>query len=220
MLTNIWNWFVNTHIGDLPTAFLGGVIGFILVFVIERLRSPKIELEVAKSLEIKERFGEKDGKKYVIPKRRILKLEVTVISGWRQYLPISKNIHAFSKIKVKLDWRHKSEYQAKWDNAPEPYDYINDVPKLEMTPLTMQPENLMLGDTAQAGIAVKNEGDDGFYFFDADYYVNPQNNYCTKKRAVLRITFKSSLTEKTENFIIKNPNSSIDRFILEKENSC
>ncbi|MCL4363745.1 hypothetical protein M1328_00735 [Patescibacteria group bacterium] len=212
MLNNFWTWFKTTHIGDLPSAALGGIIGFILVFVIEWFRSPDVTLRVAQSVEI-EPQNTKKGK---IPKRKILKLEVIVLKGWRAWLPISKNIHAFSKIRVELNWKPKSSYQAKWDNAPEPYDYINNVPKLEMTPLTMQPENLMFGENAQVGIVIKNDGDDGFYFFDSDYYVNPIHNHCTLKHAKLIITFKSSLTQKVERFIIKNPSKDLDKFVFEK----
>lgn len=212
ILVNFWNWFVN----NLPIAFLSGLIGFIFVFIVEWIRKPKVKLEVSRPLPVERSELLRDGITIVSPKRKYVKLKVTVEKGWRSHLPIPKNLHAFSKIIVHSAWQDKPEYQAKWDSAPEPVDYETLRPRLETAPFAKQPENLMYGDISEAGIAVKHDGDEGFYFFDADYYINARTNYCTKKRLMLKITFKSSLVEKTESFVIKNPNINLDRFVLSK----
>lgn len=197
---------------DVAIIFISTLISFGLVIFVEWSRNPRVKIVITDSIIVLPNSKKK------LPKRKILKLRVEIQKGWRNYLPLPKNIHAFSKVKVGVNWATKEEYQAKWDNAPEPYDYINDVPKLEMAPLAMQPENLMFGDTAEVGIAIKHEGDDHFFFFDSDYYINPQNNVCNLKDAELRVTFKSSLTEKTEIFKLKNPNNKLNGFLISPDN--
>lgn len=213
----LWNWFISTKIGDLPTILLAGIPGLFLVVVVEWLRSPSIRLEIADPVIVDAIRGK--NKKVASPRRKIVKIRVIIKKDWRRFLPISKNPHALSKIKVKMNWKTKPEYQAKWDTAPEPWDYLHNVPRPEMAPLAMQADNLMFGDVAEAGIAAKHEGVSGFFLFDSDYYIQDiavKKNYCTKKKVLLKVSFKSSLTKVTENFIIRNPGETIDSFIFEK----
>jgi hypothetical protein len=203
---------------DIIIALFGTISALSLVFFVEWLRNPNIEIEIAQLLDIPENelFLE-DSKKIIVPKRRILKIKVIVKKDWRKYIPLPKNVHALSKVIVEINWTTKPRYQAKWDTAPEPVDYINKVVKIEMAPLTMQAENLMFGDIVEAGIAAKHDGEDGFYFFDSDYYINRVNNYCILKEVILTITLRSSLKEKKEKFKLKNPNNTINKFTLIKQ---
>ncbi|OGY28920.1 MAG: hypothetical protein A3F33_03245 [Candidatus Woykebacteria bacterium RIFCSPHIGHO2_12_FULL_43_10] len=193
---------------DFIIIFISTFLSFGLVIFVEWARNPRISIVIADSIMIPPNSKKK------LPGRKILKLKIKVLKGWRNYLPLPKNIHAFSKVKVAVNWKNKPEYQAKWDSAPEPYDYINDVPKLEMAPLSMQPENLMFGDEAEVGVAIKHDGDNHYFFFDSDYYVNSQQNVCDLKNAELKVTFKSSLTEKTEIFRLKNLNNKLVGFSI------
>lgn len=202
----------NLDTKDWKIVFISTAFSLLLVFFIEWLRNPEIEIKIMTASIFDEKRDVQGN--LLIPKRKLLKLHITAIKNWKFYLPIPKNIHAFSKILIEADFFPKPKYQAKWDSAPEPYDYINNVPKLEMTPLTMQPENLMIDDSGNAGVAIKHDGHDGFFLFDSDYYVNPQLNYCTSNKLRIKVTFKSSLREVIRYYTLNNPNNKLDDFEL------
>src|SRR3989344_2078432 len=112
---------------DFIIIFISTFLSFGLVIFVEWARNPRISIVTADSIMIPPNSTKK------LPGRTILKLKIKALKGWK----------------------NKPEYQAKWDSAPEPYDYINDVPKLEMASLSMQPENLMFGHEAEGGVAIK-----------------------------------------------------------------
>lgn len=242
---NIWlfsNEGIPARLNLAISALLGGIIGFILVLVIETLKNSAVTFY--------------DVEPVPVDKRKILKIGVRVISVWREKAPLlakylPANVHALATLTVHINSCTKPKYRAKWDNAPEPWSYnfsttrkitvhgnltkdnkksspiefvgnlseeLQGSPRPEMIPFSMQPENLLPGDNAEASIVVKYDGEHGFHIFDPDYYLKDYareyRNYCNCDKAYLRIVFKSSLGSWENYYFVSNPNTGLTDFTL------
>lgn len=213
------------------------MIGFILVIIVDFLKSSFPTFHIEKPLQK--------------GPRKFLKMAIRVVSPVRDLFKIVKkyiapSIHSSSTLTIYINHKEKSQYKAKWDEAPEPLEYPHKIikkvvfsgsyleqniqknisitgdlsedqdayPRLDMIPDSMQTINLIPDDVSTCSILVKHKGETGFYIYDPEYYFEGlrQKNYCNYQKVYLLIRFKSSLGYWDDYYLVNNPDSELTNF--------
>ncbi len=199
-------------IPDFWQLVISAVISVILVYLIEWIKQPVAELSLASDLNLK------DGRKFVKVKVKVKKNFLGSIFPWQ-------NPASFAVLRGDfIDLCDNKEtvlfsYAIKWDSNPEPLEYLPNGKqklKLEMLPAVSAPRNFLAGEEDSAAVAVKHSGEQYFYAYDGNYYVNSKVNVRGEKRIILRITFSSSSASSKKNFLIINNNTMTDTFSLKE----
>lgn len=201
----------NLKIPDVWLLALTFIISVFIVYLIEFLKRPSVRIELFPDLVLS------DGK------RKFLKVKVKVYKsgGFRKIFPW-QNPASFARLKCYLvDSLGKEElevfsYVAKWDTRPEPWDYEKNRPRIELLPATSEPENFVVGDEGTTAVAAKHIGEDNFYIYDGNYYVNQIGNKRDEREIKLRIIFSSSSVTTKKDFAIVNGNSTLEAFSLKE----
>lgn len=200
--------FNTINIPDIWQLILSFIIAVLLVYLVEWLKQPSAEISLLPDLVLK------DGRKFLKVKVKIYK------KGFLKRVFPWQNPVSYARLKGYLlgDCDNNKvnlfSYVAKWDTRPEPWDYITNKPKIELLPASSEPENLLVGDECPTSIAVKHPGEQHFYVYDANYYVNPLVNQRDEKMVKLRLVFSSSSVTTKKDFIIINGNKTTDSFQL------
>lgn len=217
-LGKVMSFIFNVKLSDLVQPTLGTLLAFLLVVITDIIKLPAIDISLIDP--VYQPFSVvENGKIIKQVNRKFVKIRITVKKDWRSWFLLSKvtkSIHSVSKLLVKLD--EERTHQIKWDTAPEPVDYSKPEvgTKYELIPFAFQSENLVEGDIAEASIAVKHEGEDGFYIFDPYYYTNEfrHKTICNYRKKTITIVFKSALITISKKYTINNPNLSLEKFEL------
>ncbi len=219
-LGEIVSFIFNLRLSDLVQLILGTLFALLLVVLTDLIKTPQVEFSLIDPIYKPYNVAQDNG---IITQvnRKFLKIRITIKKDWRNWFLLSKvtkNIHSVSKLMVTLN--EERVHQIKWDTAPEPIDYSKpeEGTKYELIPFAFQLENLVEGDIAEASIAVKHDGEGGYYIFDPYYYTNEfrNNTICNYKKKTISITFKSALRTISKNYIIINPDTSLDKFALKE----
>lgn len=200
-------------IPDIWQLILSFSISVLLVYIVEWLKQPSVKISLLPDLVLK------DG-------RKLLKVNVRIFKkGFLKKIFPWQSPCSYARLKGYLLGNYDSKeiilisYFAKWDTKPEPWDYTINKPRVELLPASSEPENLLVGDECSTSIAIKHTGEQHFYAYDANYYVNPLANQCDEKMVKLRLIFSSSSVTTKKDFIIVNSNKTIDAFQLKEINN-
>lgn len=184
------------------------VVSVFLVYLFEWLKKPTAEIKVITPLLLKDN-------------RKLLKVKVVVTkTGFLRRLFPWQNPATHARIRGQIIEMVSNkevllkEFIVKWDSNPEPLNYSTGETRPELLSATSAPENLLVGDEQTAAVAVKRSGESDFYIYDGNYYFNPVENCFSDKRTVLRLIFSSTSVSTTKDFLILNPNSSVEGFDL------
>jgi len=195
---------------NLVEVIISIVVSILLVYLFEWLKKPSVTVELITPLLLKDN-------------RKLLKVNVKIFKSGalRKFFPWQSNasnarlkgqlIEIVANKEIILQ-----EYTVKWDSNPEPLDYSTGELRRELLPATSAPENLLVGDQQTAAVAIKHQGESGFYIYDGNYYGNRDENKISEKKMVLRLNFSSNSISKSRDFIIINPNKSTNGFILQE----
>lgn len=213
-MTSIINYLNNLQLSSIWEILLGAIFAFFLVYFVEFLRKPDVEIKKANGLILN------DG-------RKILKVKVSILNKnlIKRIFPW-KDTASFARLKIELleEIQGKTvvvnQFTAKWDSAAEPWDYDKNQPRIDLLPASLTPENLLVGDVAEAAIAIKHPKEPHFYVFDPNYYLPwvRDKNIVDRKIVKARIVFRSSAVIERKEFLIINENISIDGFNLKELN--
>lgn len=198
----------NFQIPDLWQIVITTLLALVLIYLIEWLKQPSVKIEI-------------DNDQVLNEGRKLLKVKVLVSKkGWYRRLFPWTNMASNARLKGNLISTKSGRrvilqsYLVKWDSAPEPWDYKDNTPRIELVPASASPENLLPGDEATACVAVKHNGEEFFYVFDGNYYVNRSANERSEKEAILQVYFSSSSATKMSEFVIVNSNKNINSFSI------
>lgn len=201
----------NLKIPDFWLLLLSFFISVLTVYLIEYLKKPSVAIDLFPDLILNN------------GKRKFLKIRVRIYKdGWFRKIFPWQNPASFARLKCYLiDFVNGVEvelfsYVAKWDTRPEPWDYEKNIPKLELLPAASEPENFLVGDVGVTSVAAKHAGEDSFYIYDANYYVNQTGNKRDEKKITIRIVFSSSSVSAKKDFVIVNGNSTLEAFNLKE----
>jgi hypothetical protein len=211
-MTSISNALNSVHIPDFWQLVLSFTISIILIYLIEWIKQPRAEISLQSDLNLK------DGRKFLKVKVKIKKSLIGLIFPWQNPATFAKLKGSFIDL---CDYKQTVlfTYTIKWDNNPEPLDYLKDGSqklKIELIPATSAAQNFLVGDEDSAAVAVKNPGEEHFYAYDVNYYLNPQINLRSEKKIMLRLTFNSGSISTKKDFLILNGNSTTESFILKE----
>lgn len=197
-------------IPDIWQVLVSFISAVAVVYLIEWLKRPTAKVELIPELILS------DGRKFLKVKVSIGRREIL-----NKFFPW-QNAAAFARLKGYLitccedDEIVLAKYTVKWDTRPEPWDYTNRRPRLELLPAASDPENFLSGDECSASIAVKHPKEDHFYIYDGNYYVNQIANRRDEKIVKIRLVFSSSSVSTKKDFIIVNGNSTAEAFSLKE----
>lgn len=204
-------YFLGLSNHDLWNIFWGGIVAFILVIMVEWLKTPSAKIELFPH--------------FVHNKRKFLKVKITIyIKPWKKWF-MWQNPALVGKLKGQIINKTNGKetilksFTAKWDANPEPLDYINGTLRVELLPTTSQPQNFLSEDEDSASVIVKHDQDPHFYIYDANYYVDPQKNIINEKDIILRIKFASSSTVAEKDFIVTNSGKTLNSFSMKEDKS-
>mgnify|MGYP001566977126 CR=1 FL=1 len=198
-------------IPDIWQISLSFIVSVFIVYLIEWLKQPSVEIMPIADLILN------DGRKFLKVKVKIGK------RGWYRKIFPWQNAASFARLKGYLisccgkDEVVLFSYTVKWDTRPEPWDYIQNKPRLELLPAVSEPENFLVGDECSASVAVKHLKEPHFYIYDGNYYVNQNTNHRNEKQIKLRLIFSSSSISTEKDFFIVNGNSTTEAFNLIEE---
>ena len=118
---SLWSLILNDKVhlpeilGLIINISISTITAFFLVELTEWLKGSHIEIERLEPVN----SPLKDG-----TNRKLLKIKVKAVANrWGKLFRILPNVHAFATLTVYIAHDAKSSYRAKWDNAPEPWEY-------------------------------------------------------------------------------------------------
>jgi hypothetical protein len=200
------------QIPELWQLLISVVTSVVLVYLIEWIKQPIAKISQQSDLNLR------DGRKFIKVKVNVKKNFLGDVFPWQ-------NPASFAILKGELiDICDKKEtvlfnYAIKWDSNPEPLEYLKNGKqrlKHELLPSVSAPRNFLAGEEDSASVAVKHPGEQHFYAYDGNYYVNPKVNTRDEKKVILRITFSSSSASAKKDFLIINSNTTTDSFSLKE----
>jgi hypothetical protein len=210
-MNNIFSFLNTIQIPDFWLLVLTFLLSVSIVYLIEYLKRPSVKIDLFPDLILP------DGK------RKFLKIKIKVYkSGWLREIFPWQNPASFARLKCYLieslggKELEVFSYTAKWDTRPEPWDYEKNIPRIELLPATSEPENFVVGDEGTTAVAAKHKGEDNFYIYDGNYYVNQIGNKRDEKKIKLRVIFSSSSVTTRKDFAIVNGNSTLEAFSLKE----
>lgn len=180
------------------STILGALFGFLLVILVEKIKTPSARIELFP--ELVHSSGRKFLKiKVVISTNTIIKK----IFPWQNAVMVGRIKGSLISLHNGKD-RVEQTFTLKWDSKPEPWDYVNNVPRLELLPAASEAQNFLSNDEDSAAVVVKHPNQSHFYIYDGNYYVNPTANQRNESKIKLRLAFTSTSTTAEKEFMIMN----------------
>lgn len=99
--------------------FFSAIVAFLLVVLVEWIRKSRVEIETLEPVFSPIKLP--NGKEI---NRKLLKIRVKVkANSLGKFFKLPANVHAFATLTITINHEQKQSYRAKWDNAPEPWEY-------------------------------------------------------------------------------------------------
>lgn len=162
-LATFWAWFTETRIGDLLSILLGGVVGFLLVMLVDYLKKPVILFEKGSEALNSQKHW------------KFIHIRVGNFKRRFKYIPINTQPAFSTRAIISItDGKTTKIFVGRWASKAQPIGGVGDIintalvhPREDIHPSDKKDE------AVEIAIGLKYENENEFYGFNNESYLHP-----------------------------------------------